>query len=366
MDHDAWDDELGPLDDVLTPEPLERTGPAPTAPRPHRATTRLGLSVPGAIGGVLLIGAIAFGANLGLAGSQGDGDRPSDDGVALVEPTEKPDATEAPAKDGDSIDGVDGVDEPEPTEKAAPKPTEKAEPKPTEKAEPKPTEKPAPKPTEKPEPKPTEKPSTDKPVLEIAAVAKEGAILVKWSTCSVDGADLYKVVRSADSSVKWPTGDDDTIVAAAGMDANKAWDEKAPAGKKVWYRVFCLDKGESGYRVLAASGAAGVTVPSEPKPTPKPTPEVSAMWLEVSVDGGAVVLYWEACGADGFSHYRILRKVDGEASVIAEVGDAGTTTYVDEAVEPGVTYRYLVQAKGHVGDQWFLLGTTDWVAVTVE
>ena len=31
-----------------------------------------------------------------------------------------------------------------------------------------------------------------------------------------------------------------------------------------------------------------------------------------------------------------------------------------------MTYRYLVQAKGHQGDKWFLLGTTEWVAVSVE
>jgi hypothetical protein len=87
------------------------------------------------------------------------------------------------------------------------------------------------------------------------------------------------------------------------------------------------------------------------------------MWIEANVDGGAVVLHWEKCTRDGFSHYRILRKGDGDASVIAEVENAATTIYVDEAVESGVEYHYLVQCKGHVGETWPLLGTTGWAGV---
>lgn len=87
------------------------------------------------------------------------------------------------------------------------------------------------------------------------------------------------------------------------------------------------------------------------------------MWLEAGVDGGAVVLHWEKCTRDGFSHYRILRKAAGEATAIAEVENASTTTYVDHNVEAGVEYHYLVQCKGHVGDTWPLLGTTGWAGV---
>jgi hypothetical protein len=184
----------------------------------------------------------------------------------------------------------------------------------------------------------------------------------------VDGADAYKVVRSKDSTVTWPAGDGDELIAAVGMDGSlKAWDEHAPAGKKSYYRVFCVKHTDAGYKVLAKTAVGSIVAPeATPKPTPKPTPEVSAMWLETSVDEDAVVLTWEACGSDGFSHYRVVRKVDGEGSVIAEIEDAGTTTYRDAAVESGKTYHYLVQAKGHIGDDWVLLGTTEWVAVTID
>jgi hypothetical protein len=366
MDHEAWDDEMAPEEDVLTPEPVERTGPAPRSGPRHAG--RLGISVPGAVGAALLVGAIAFGANLGLVGSQ-DRDRdatasasPAEivakDADATSKPTKAPEAKATTAPDLDPTVA-------EPTAKPEPRTTEK--PAATEKPEPKPTAKPEPKPTAKPTPKPTPKP-TAKPVLEIAVVVKEGAVVVKWSACEVDGADVYKIVRSSDSTVRWPAGDNDTLIGAVEIGGTrKAWDGDAPAGKKVWYRVFCAKRTESGYKVLAASGAASIVAPEPaPKPTPKPTPEVSAMWIEAGQDGASVVLGWEACGSDGFSHYRIVRKVDGEGGVIAEIEDAGTTTFVDAAVEPGVTYHYVVQAKGQLDGEWLLLGTTEWVSVSVE
>jgi hypothetical protein len=316
------------------------------------------------------MGTVAFGAELGLVGSRTDGDDATDPPHAMVEPTEKPEPTEAPkaTERPDATDGDDATDQPDADATEVPKPTEAAEPEPTEKPEPKPTEKPAPKPTEKPEPKPTEKPKPEVKTLEMAVVIKEGHVVVKWSACGVDGAEAYKVVRSRDETVRWPTGDDDELIAVVGMDgALKAWDEHAPAGKKLFYRVFCVRHGGDGYVVLAKTPVGSIVAPeATPKPTPKPTPEVSSMWLETSIDDGAIVLTWEACGSDGFSHYRIVRKVDGEGGVIAEIEDAGTTTYRDEAVEPGVTYHYLVQAKGHVGDDWVLLGTTDWVGASID
>jgi hypothetical protein len=75
------------------------------------------------------------------------------------------------------------------------------------------------------------------------------------------------------------------------------------------------------------------------------------------------VVHWEACGSDGFSHYRILRKTGGEATLLAEIEEAGTTTYVDTTVDSGVEAHYLVQAKGHIDGEWVLLGTTDWAGI---
>lgn len=362
MDRTQPDDPGRPTDDDATTR-FERTQVERTRPAAGGAITpRLGLSVPGAIGGVLLIGAIAFGASFGAARSTttDDGDAPSAAALVDTEPSSDAEDEDASATATPKPTKAPGA---VPTEKASPEATEKpaAEPEPTKKPEPKPTEKAAPKPTEKPEPKPTEK-----PVLSLSLAVKEGAILIDFSACEVDGAEYYKIVRSTDSTVRWPAGDGDSVVAAIEVGAaTKARDEHAKPGKKAWYRVFCVRHTDDGYRVLAASATKAIVAPAaEATPKPTPHPEPSAMWIEAGVDGATIVVSWEACGSEGFSHYRILRKVDGDATVIAEVGDASTTTYVDSDVEPGVTYRYLVQAKGHIGDDWFLLGTTEWTTVT--
>jgi hypothetical protein len=218
-------------------------------------------------------------------------------------------------------------------------------------------------PAPKPAPKPTVKPApTAPPALGLTLAVKEGAIFIDFSECKVDGAEYYKVVRSTDSTVKWPAGENDTLVAAVGMDGKTAaWDKGAPSGKKAWYRVFCVRHTEEGYKVLASSAVRGITAPVK-----DPAPEPKAMWIEVTTDGGHAVVHWEACGGEQFSHYRILRKTAEGSSVVAEIADAGVTTWVDESVAAGGTYKYLVQAKGVIEGSYVLLGSTDWAYLTVE
>lgn len=370
--------------DETGPTTFEETRPASVRGSGGRTARRFGLSVPGAIGGVLLIGAIAFGANGGFASPA------RESGPEITEPThpmtaetdQRPggaDADEQPDGDAPTGDvapgGQDGehpttepTKEPRETEHPTPKPTEE----PRETDQPHETEHPTPKPTEKPHEteKPTPKP-TEKPVLEIALGHGDAGIVIEWSRCEVDGAEAYKVVRSSDERATWPLGDGDTLVGVVGMDGKtRLVDDGAPDGT-AWYRVFCVRHTGDGYQVLAASTAKGIesteaTPKPTEKPTPKPTPSPEALWIEIGADGGAIVLHWEACDSDVFSHYRILRKTDGEASLLTEVGERDATTYVDDTVEPGVTYRYLVQAKGHVGDDWILLGATDWAAGSVD
>jgi len=340
-------------DDVKAPA-TDSAVAGPPDPAPGRSIrTRLGVSVPGAVVGAFLVCALAFGAN--LTGSTAP-DEPKDQPVAEIEPTGGPDEPYAEEpKDDAEPDATAEVDEQVDEHADA---TAEPTPKPIEKPEAEATPKPRAEPTPKPTPKPTAKPR-----LGLVLKIREGAVFIDWTACEVDGADVYKVVRSPDSTVRWPAGENDKVVAAVEVGgATKAWDEHARPGKRAWYRVFCLRSTEAGYRIVALSAAGSIVVPAEPKPTPPPEP--SAMWIEVDVEGSSVVIHWEACGSDGFSHYRILRKAGGEASMIAEIENAGTTTYVDESVGSGVEYHYLVQAKGHVGDDWVLLGSTGWAGVT--
>lgn len=203
----------------------------------------------------------------------------------------------------------------------------------------------------------------------------EGTVLVDWTACGAAGFDYYKVVRSKDAHVTFPTGDSDALIAAVGPDGETAaWDKDAPGGKTLYYAVFCVDKTEAGYAVLAATSVKSITTPAPtPKPTPKPTPVVYTMGFNVQSTAEGVVLGWEACGSDGFSYYKVVRSrgdnpsyfpwTDG-SDVIAVIENSATTTFVDNPPEGG-TWFYRIQAIGHWDGQKVLLGQTPALSVAL-
>lgn len=359
------------------------TPPEPSGPpvATTRIGTRLGLSLPAALGAAVLVTAIALGAG-------------------ALRPTLTDDTGHEPAPAADEASKPDGVDEPgkgdetatDPTEKPAPtdepakteppaateKPAATDEPA-IEKPEATATPKPTVKPTVKPEPKPTAKPgATAKPgSLELAAKATDGGrVVLDWSRFGGDGFAWYKVVRSKDATVAWPLGEGDSLVVALDdRDTTIAKDADVPGGKTWYYRVFAVAKSETGYRVLAASGVAKVVVPApEPKPSPKPTPEPYALGFDVDVTADGVVLDWEGCGSDGFVYYKVVRSTGSNPSylpwtdgteLIAVVEDAGTTSLTDESVASRDTFTYRVQAIGVLDGQKVLLGQTAAIEVTV-
>jgi hypothetical protein len=384
--NDHLDVEVDDVDvEVWEPQALEDRV---ASVRPRRFRTRLTASVPGAIGGVLLVSALAFGATLqssapfGGAGA-GDAGTGAADGGALadhetstVDGTTDGDHTGADAEPGAEEPGAEEpgdmpgqppiADEP-PT--AEPTPAHEADgtPKP-ERTEPtaKPAEKPAPKPADKPEPKPTPRPTAkpvEIPALGMTVVLKDGRVYIDWTACKVDGADYYKVVRSTDETVRWPAGDGDTLIAAIEVGGNTAtWDEHAPAGKKSWYRVFCVRHSGDGYKVLTASPVRAITAPAE---EPAPTPDTCDLSLDVAADGGNAVLHWTGCDSTQFSHYRIVRTSGDATKVVTEIENRDTTSWTDDSVEAGATYRYQVQAKGVIEGSYVLLGATDFAEVTI-
>jgi hypothetical protein len=220
---------------------------------------------------------------------------------------------------------------------------------------------PATTPEPTPKPDPTEKPAPSEPTLGLTLVIDEGHPYLDWTACEVDGAQAYKVVRSTDNTVRWPLGEHDTLVKVVGMDGKTAFfDTEAPAGKRLWYRVFCVRHVGDGYQVLSASATKSVETPSEPAPEPQ------ALSLEIASEGGNAILHWEVCTADPFSHYRIVRTAFEGTTVVKEIEDRATVTWTDETVVVGETYHYTVQCKGHVGSSYPLLGTSGSVAVTIE
>jgi len=223
-------------------------------------------------------------------------------------------------------------------------------------------------------PAPTPKPDPtdgDGAAMSITVVIKEGHPFIDWTACTGVDFDYYKVVRSSDSTVTWPVGDNDSKVAAVGKDGEtKAWDSNAPGGTKVYYRVFCIRETESGSVAVAATAVKGVETP-ETEPAPDPV----ALGFEVDVTGEGVVLHWEGCSSDVFAFYKVVRSFTNEnpsylpgtdgTEVIGVIENRATTQLTDGAVESGDTIYYRVQAIGYWYGQKILLGQTTVIAVTI-
>ncbi|HEY8238252.1 MAG TPA: hypothetical protein VIF63_02355 [Candidatus Limnocylindrales bacterium] len=363
----------------------------------------LGRSLSGAVVGTLLVVGLALGAALGpggalgpasdrdgstsgdtaAAGHPGDGDGSYGNGTNSdagsgegtsddedewhggPDATDKPDAGEGGNEEHpDATDKPDAADGDEGGDAEHPDATDKPDVEPTEKPD--------------PTPKPTDKPDATKVPTEPIALGlaiKEAHPVIEWGSCGDLDFDVYKVVRSTNSSVSWPMGEGDELVAAIERGgARRAYDESAPHGDKVWYRVFCVRKGEAGYKVVNASVTKGIEVPEEPAPPTPPDP--ITLGLEVSsADGGKILLDWSACEVDGFAFYKVLRSTTTEdpsylpwhegTDVIGVIESMDNTQLAAWAPDGDQTALYRVQCIGYSGDTKVLLGESAVVAVTV-
>jgi hypothetical protein len=363
----------------------------------------LGRALPGAVVGSLLVVGLAFGA-AGPGGALGpkstDGKDPAGPGGPSVvttaggeapagahlgdggdieaddtggikdepddvgdDPTVKPDPGED-GKDGTDEDGTGGKEDGD-GDGDRDKPKKDQEPDPTRKPQPGETRKPAEDPDADPQP-------GDVDPIALALGIKDQHPIIEWGSCAGLDFDYYKVVRSKDPTVSWPTGSGDELIAAVERDGyRKAWDKYAPHGDKVWYRVFCVRKTEAGYKVVNASVVKGIEVPEE---TPPPDP--IGLDLDAAIDEeGKVVLTWEACAVEGFAFYKVVRSDSNEnpsylpwtdgSEVIGVVEALHDTEWHDWAPDPGDTAYYRVQCIGYHDGQKVLLGQSAVVTVTM-
>ena len=207
--------------------------------------------------------------------------------------------------------------------------------------------------------------------IALTVVIKEGHPFLDWSECAGLDFDYFKVIRSTDATVTWPKGENDTLVAAIGRDGHsKTWDAEAPAGKKVYYRVFCVRSTEAGYVVVASSAVKSIVTAAA-----TPAPDPVALGFEVNVTGEGVVLNWQASASDGFAFYKVVRStfnehpsylpyVDG-TEVIGVIENQATNQLTDTSVTSGQTIYYRVQAIGYWNGSKVLLGQTSVIAVTI-
>ena len=223
-------------------------------------------------------------------------------------------------------------------------------------------------PAPSPKPEPTDDGKAD---MSLTVSIKEGHPFLDWTACEGVDFDYYKVVRSSDSTVTWPKGDNDSMVTALGAhDETKAWDGEAPGGKKVYYRVFCVRATDNGYVAVAASPVKGVETPET-----EPAPEPVGLGFEVDVTGEGAVLDWAASTSDHFAFYKVVRSFTNDnpsylpgtegSQVIGVIESAGNTQLLDSDLESGQTVYYRVQAIGYWYGQKILLGQTAVIAVTI-
>jgi hypothetical protein len=222
-------------------------------------------------------------------------------------------------------------------------------------------------PEPEPQPEPQPKPNPDAFGLEVGIV--EGHPKLSWGSCGDVAYTKFKIVRSSDSTVTWPTGDNDSLIGAVGPDDHRFYDKEAPGGKKLFYRVFCVLATDGGYKVAAASNVASVTTP-----TVEPPPDPVTLGFETDFAEGGVVLHWQQCTSDGFVYYKVVRSMNENPSylpwtdgteLINVIENPANTSSFDGNVESGQTWFYRIQCIGYWNGQKVLLGQTAVKAVTI-
>ncbi len=334
-------------------------------------TTRLGVSLPTALGALLFAGAIAFGSGM----------------VDSPKPGHGPKGETAHAQKGGDYHGAAGLnpfthdypDKPKPDKPTSdhPKP-DKPKPAPEQPDQPKPEQQPQP---DKPKP---EQPKPDKPQppapsgpMQLSAQSFVGKVKLSWSKYAGEGFGYYKIVRSTDATVSWPLGSGDTLLGWSSDKYNTFFKDHPTCGTQFWYGVFAVKGGDSGYQLLAASNVVTGTAACEeepPPPPPPPHPDPTILAFSVSLVDGGVHLDWEMCTGAGFTGYQVVRSktntdptfpLNAGNELVATIGNPNISALVDTNVTTGQTWHYRVVSMGSDASGPFVLGLTPVVSVTV-
>ncbi|MEX0629504.1 MAG: hypothetical protein WEE67_03595 [Chloroflexota bacterium] len=320
-------------------------------------TTRLGVSLPSAIGALLFAGALAFGSGMidAVAPQQGG------DATAQLGSQPSDGHNDGHNDGGNSKPGATYQDDKQEPDHSRPDQTPKPEPTP----KPQPVEPPKPAPPAPPAPPAT---ATG---LALSLETFDAKVKLTWSVFEGDGFAYYKVVRSSDADVTWPTGAGDTLVAAVGDRWATLVKDFPPCNTNWYYRVFAVMSGDTGYATLAVSNVATAYVACAVKPT---HPPVYQMGFSAQVIDGQVHLTWEQCTSDGFAAYKVVRSqtntdpkypLNSGSELIAAIGDPNVTSLVDGNVSSGQTWHYRVLSMANDGSGWYPLGMTPVVTVTI-
>ena len=343
-----------------------------------KPATHLATAVPGALGAALLIGAVAFGASsLRLAANQAADH-------AASQAAEQPVASASAIQE--AVFGATVANERRDAFRADPRPhpaksqAPKEEPVKTEAPKEEPVKTEAPKPAEQPKIQPTTKPApTQKPApanpgaLALEGWPKDSKAKLSWTAFGGEGFEYYKLVRSGDTMVTWPTSGDDVLAGVISDRNAPFFADKPPCGTPWSYAVFAVRHGDGGYVVLATSNVVTITTACAPAPEPIVVKPIALSLSVLAAQG--IQLSWEGCWSDKFVAYKVVRSswnpeprfpLNDGAELIAVIGDPNQTGFVDTAVAAGQTWTYRVLAVTNGEGGYVPICETPAVAATAQ
>ena len=169
----------------------------------------------------------------------------------------------------------------------------------------------------------------------LIATASSESVLLSWSAPASNGGSAivgYKIYRGESSGQL-------ALLTFVGNYLSYL-DPGLTNGRTYYYQVSAVNSVGEGARSSEAQATTSVQVPSAPTGlTASPLDgKVRLDWLSPSYDGGSTIVQ--------FKIYRAIGS--GSMSLLATLSP--TTTYLDEGLGNGVTYRYVVSALNSMGE----------------
>ena len=179
--------------------------------------------------------------------------------------------------------------------------------------------------------------SAPRPPRNVRASPGDGRVTLTWDAPAeladgspVTGEIVYMVLRGAGAGALSP-------VTAAGVSGGSFTDTGLDNDSEYHYAVRAVRVDPR----VAATGVPSGVVTAVPVDTTPPSPPTN---LGAVPSPGAVHLAWRASPEEDVALYAVYRAAGTASFTRIGTALAGSTTYTDRAVRPGVSYRYAVTA----------------------
>lgn len=177
------------------------------------------------------------------------------------------------------------------------------------------------------------------PPTGLVAVPEDGRVLLSWNANTEDDLGSYEIGRSLSA------GGPHTVIAQTG--ATSYADDGVQNGTTYYYVVMAVD-------VNRNTSDASEEVEATPEAGLDATPPAAPTGLQARVTlDGEVALTWNAGEDFDLDSYRVYRGTTsgGPYDLIAEGIQVFETEYLDDAVNLGTTYYYVVTALDFAGNE---------------